>query len=95
MTDFNDLEPGDRIRLLRVPQADLDQREREIREGCEEAGCTADTIEMVLKQDPIVTITHVEEGGFPWFEYVLETESDGPEEHSIAIMESESWERVT
>ena len=35
------LKIGDRIRLLRIPQGDLEQRERELRAGAEDAGWTA------------------------------------------------------
>ena len=45
MPDRARLKIGDRVRLLRVPQGDLDQRERELRDGAEGAGWTADTIE--------------------------------------------------
>jgi hypothetical protein len=38
MPDRTKLKIGDRIRLLRVPQCDLKQRERELREGRKDAG---------------------------------------------------------
>jgi hypothetical protein len=90
MPDRTLLKIGDRIRLLRVPAGDLEQRERELREGGELAGWTADTIERILAQDPVVTISSVDEFA-PWFEYQLKAANGEVEEHSIAIMEDESW----
>ena len=64
MPDRTRLKIGDRIRLLRVPQGDLDQRERELRNGAEGAGWTADTIERIIAHDPVVTISSIDEHGY-------------------------------
>jgi hypothetical protein len=48
MPDRTQLKIGDRIRLLRIPQGDLEHRERELRAGAEDAGWTADTIERII-----------------------------------------------
>ena len=92
MPDPSKLKPGDRIRLLAVPELDLLQREREIRDGLDDAGWTADTLERILAQDPVVVISQIDEYGQPWFEYDLKDDSGEIEEHSIAIMEEASWE---
>ncbi len=89
---FRTLQVGDRVRLLCVPEADLQQREREIREGGELPGWTADTLERILKLDPIVTIDRMDEYGYPWFDYEFVGPDGETEEHSIAIMEDDSWE---
>ncbi len=91
MPDRSKLEVGDKIRLLAVPAADLAQRDREIARGLPLAGWTADTIERILAQDPVVVIDHIDEYGLPWFEYLLD-DDEGHEEHSMAIMEDDSWE---
>ena len=91
MPDRTQLKIGDRIRLLRVPQGDLDQRERELREGAEGAGWTADTIERIIAQDPVVTISSIDERGHPWFEYELKSAGGENEHHSLAIVDDESW----
>ena len=91
MPDRTKLKIGDRIRLLRVPALDLEQRERELREGREDAGWTADTIERILAQDPVVTISRIDEYGMPWFEYQLKGPGGRVEDHALAIMEDESW----
>ena len=91
MPDRTKLKIGDRIRLLRVPQGDLEQRERELRAGAEDAGWTADTIERIIAQDPVVTISSIDQQGLPWFEYELEAADGEIEYHSIAILEDESW----
>ena len=46
MPDRTQLKIGDRIRLLRIPQGELDQRERELRAGAEDAGWTTGGIAM-------------------------------------------------
>jgi hypothetical protein len=90
MPDRNLLKIGDRIRLLRVPAGDLEQREREVRDGAELAGWTADTIERILAHDPVVTISIIDEHG-PWFEYDLPDPDGHTAHHSIMIMENDSW----
>jgi len=92
MPDRSKLRPGDRVRLLAVPKADLLQRQQEIREGVAHAGYTADTIERILAQDPVVVIARVDEYGQPWFDYELKTEAGDTEEHTIAILDDESWD---
>lgn len=86
------LRPGDRVRLLRVPEADLRQRDREIREGVESPGWTADTLDRIIALDPVVTIDHLDEYGVPWFDYELPASDGEVEYHFIAITDNESWE---
>ncbi|MDC0274355.1 MAG: hypothetical protein P8M30_06600 [Planctomycetaceae bacterium] len=74
MPDRNQLHVGDKIRILRVPQANLDQRDRELRENVERPGWTADTIERIITEHPVVKIKKVElvDGiRLPWFEVEL------------------------
>jgi len=90
MPDRTLLKLGDRIRLLRVPDLDLEQRERERLAGTEGAGMTADAIEQILALDPVVTISLIK-NDLAWFEYDL-TDNDGNTiHHCIAVMEDESW----
>lgn len=88
------LKPGDRIRLLRVPDSDLRQREQELLSGAEMAGWTADTLERIIALDPVVTINHVDEYGMPWFEYELVGAGGRVDYHSLGISEDESWEYI-
>ena len=83
---------GDRVRLLSVPGSDLKQRERELLDGLKDAGWTADTIERILDEQPIVFISRIDEYGFPWFDVTLRDADGDSEEHSIAIMDDVSWE---
>lgn len=91
MPDRTKLKIGDRIRLLRVPQLDLEQRERELRDKVEHAGWTANTIERIIAQDPVVTISWIDDFVSPWFEYALKDDDGEIEHHSLAMMEDESW----
>lgn len=95
MPDRTTLKIGDKIRLLRVPQSDLAQRERELRDGQEGAGLTADTLEHIIRTNPVVTIDDVDEYGYPWFTRRLKNADGRFELHTLAIMDDESWERVT
>ncbi len=96
MPDPTTLKVGDRIRLLAVPEGDLKQREREIAEGeLDDPGWTADTIERIIAQDAVVTIERIDEYDLPWFDYQLRRDHGMVEEHTIAIVDDESWELVT
>lgn len=86
------LKAGDRVRLLRVPTSDLEQREREIEKGLEDAGWTADALERILKLDPGVTIDHIDEYGAPWFIYKFASSEGEVDEHWINIQDDDSWE---
>ena len=90
--DRRKLRVGDRVRLLRVPEADLRQRDDEVCRGAETASWTADTLERILALDPFVMLDHVDEYGAPWFEYTLVGADGQPEHHSLNIPENESWE---
>ena len=92
MPSHKALRVGDRIRLLAVPACDLAQRQREIEMKAEMAGWTADTIERILKADPVVTISRICEYGHPWFDYSFNDDPDNPDEHTLTILDDESWE---
>lgn len=92
--DWRTLKAGDKIRLLCVPEADLEQRKQELQSGAEMAGWTADTLERILSIDPLVTIDKVDEYGAPWFLYELVATDGTIEYHSLTIVDNESWERV-
>lgn len=85
---------GDRIRILRVPTRDLQQRERELAEGTEFPGWTADTIERIIEQSPIVRISRVDEYGCVWFDASIIGPDGTEEEHSLVVYDDDTWERV-
>jgi hypothetical protein len=74
-------------RMEIVPAGDLEQKKCEIKEGFENAGYTAHTIEEIISQFQEVVISEIDEFGQPWLQVVL-----GDGEHSLAIMDDESWE---
>lgn len=85
------LKIGDKIRLLCVPEGDLAQRKREIANQQEEAGWTANILELIIAQHPVVEIDMIDEYGWPWFS--CDVMVNGNEEHhALAITEDESWE---
>ena len=93
MPDRTTLRVGDCIRLLTVPECDLEQREREIAVGNTDPDATATVIERIIDADPIVTIERIDEFGSAWFEVEF-VETDGIHYHSLTILDDESWERV-
>lgn len=95
MPDPKNLKPGDRIRILRVPEADLRQREREVASNAEMAGWTADTIGRVIDSTPIVQIERVDDDGCVWYEAELIRPDGETEYHSLIIYNDDTWEHVT
>jgi hypothetical protein len=92
---WRELQVGDRVRLLRVPEADLRQRVQDLRDGAGMAGWTAETLERIMALDPVVTIDEVDEYGVPWFHCELTDENGAIEHHGLTITEDDSWEPVT
>ena len=95
MPNHKKLKVGDRIVLLRVPEADLAQRRRELSSNAEGPGWTADAIERIIRQNPKVTISSIDKYGYAWFDYELKSDSGEIEYHSIAIMDDDSWEYLS
>ena len=94
MPNHKKLRVGDKIRILSVPESDLIYREQEIKDKCEDAGWTANTIELVIAQNPIVTIARIDEYQYPWFDCTVVGPSGEKEEHSLTILDNKSWEYV-
>ena len=94
MPDRTTLKVGDRIRLLRVPESDVLTRQREIADRVEDAGRTADTIERILREDPVVVISEIDEHGNRWFEWTPRAPLFAGEVHSLTVIDDESWERA-
>ncbi len=91
MPDWTKLREGNRVRLIRVPETDLLQRESEIENSCDMAGWTADTLERIISESPVVVIDRIDEQGAPWFEVEL-TSADGEiEYHLLTITDNDSW----
>ncbi len=68
MPDPLTLQIGDWIRILRVPAADLRQRDREIASNTEMAGWTADSIKRIIEQTPVVEISRIDEDECVWYD---------------------------
>jgi hypothetical protein len=90
----NTLRVGDRIRILRVPEGDLRQRENELASGSEMAGWTADSIERIIAQTPIVQIYRIDEDGCVWYEATITGPEGREEEHSLIVYDDDTWEPV-
>jgi hypothetical protein len=90
----NTLRVGDRIRILRVPEGDLRQRENELASGSEMAGWTADSIERIIAQTPIVQIYRIDDDGCVWYESTIIGPEGREEEHSLIVYDDDTWEPV-
>lgn len=93
MPDPSLLGIGDRIRILRVPENDLQQRERELAEKTEMAGWTADSIERIIQQTPVVRISRIDEDGCVWYDASITGPDGQQEEHSLIVYDDDTWER--
>lgn len=91
MPDIKHLKIGDKIRLLKVPEGDLEQRKREIAQGIDNPGWTANIIELIIAQHTIVEIDSIDDFGRPW--YICDIIVNGKlESHTLAMTEDDSWE---
>ncbi|MEM6380307.1 MAG: hypothetical protein AAF705_19110 [Bacteroidota bacterium] len=89
----NQLETGYKVHLLKVPAADIKQLQWEIENKIENPGWTANTIEIIITQNPIVEIDSIDEYGTPW--YSSEIMVNGKKElHTIAILDEASWKLI-
>jgi hypothetical protein len=93
--DPKTLRIGDRIHILRVPDADLGQRENEIANGAEMAGWTADSIERIIAQLPIVRICQIDEYGCVWYEASIIGFDGTEEEHTLVVYDDDTWEPLS
>jgi hypothetical protein len=92
LPDPKTLRVGDRIRILRVPDNDLRQREHEIATNAEMAGWTADTIERIISQTPIVRIHRIDDDGCVWYETSIIGSGGVEEDHELMIYDDDTWE---
>jgi hypothetical protein len=70
------------------------QRESEIASNAEMAGWTADTIERIIVQTPIVQISRVDENGCVWYDTTIIGPDGREEEHALFIYDDDTWEIV-
>ena len=95
MPDPKILRIGDRIRILRVPDADLRQRESEIASHAELAGWTADSLERIIAQSPVVQISRIDEDGCVWYDATIIGLAGKQEQHSLIVYNDHTWEPVS
>ena len=94
MPDPKSLAVGDRIRILRVPDSDLQQRASEMAAGEEMPGLTADSIERIIAQTPVVFISRVDGDGCVWYETTVIGAAGNEEYHTLIVYDDDSWEKV-
>jgi hypothetical protein len=89
--NYKDLKVGDKIKLVKVPKLDIEQRKRECHQR-QKGEWTADTLEKIIASNPIVTISKIDESGKPWFDCNLKDKNGVVESHSIMIFDNDSWD---
>lgn len=94
MLDPKTLAIGDRIRILSVPESDLRQREDELATGGEMPGHTANSIERIIDQTPVVSICRLDDDGSVWYETRIVGVNGREEYHSLIVYNDDTWERV-
>mgnify|MGYP002477624536 FL=1 len=88
MKNFKDLQIWDSIRILSVPEFDLNKNN-----NSDDELNTESIIKKIINVRPVVIIDEIDEYWKPWFYVRLKTEQ-WLEFHSIALMENDSWELV-
>lgn len=94
MPDPKTLAIGDRIRILRVPDGDLRQRATEIAACVEMPGWTADSIERIISQTPIVTICRIDDDVCVWYETTIVGADGADEHHTLIVYDDDTWEKI-
>ena len=57
-------------------------------------GLTADSIERIIEQSPVVSIARVDECGCVWYDTTIIGPGGAKEEHSLIVHDDNTWERV-
>jgi len=94
LPDPRHLRVGDLVRILRVPDGDRMQRDNEIASGADMAGWTADSIERVIAQTPVVQISRIAEYGCVWYDATIIGPGGAEEVHSLIIYNDDTWELI-
>jgi hypothetical protein len=77
-----------------VPDADLRQREHEIATGVKMAGWTADSIERIIAQTPVVRVSRIDEDGCAWYKTRIIGDDGTEEYHELIIYNDDTWEPI-
>ena len=92
MPNPSTLKQGDRIRILAIPAADSAQAAAAMRRGDPLAQWTMRILQRLADRKDIVRIDTIDEYGQPWFSYHFRNKRGAWEYHTVAVMESASWE---
>ena len=82
---FHILKKGMKIKFISIPTHDLKQFEKT------HDNFTTSIFQKIIDEAKILTITEIDEYGYPWFEYNFINEDGEKEYHSIAIMDDDGW----
>ena len=95
MPNPSTLKPGDRIRILAIPAADSAQAAAAMRRGDPLAQWTMRILQHLADRRDIVRIDEIDEYGAPWFSYQFRNKRGAWEYHTVAVMDSDSWEPLS
>jgi hypothetical protein len=93
MRDYRDLRVGDRVVIVEIPKSDLDQYKLESSLGLNDAPSieTVAVLQRLISLKKVCKITHVDEYGFPWFDYSFGNSIKVLQCGSLNISENQSW----
>lgn len=58
------------------------------------AGWTADSIERIIAQTPVVQISQIDDDGCVWYETAILGPEGKEERHSLIVYDDDTWEFV-
>ena len=82
------LRVGDRIRFVRMPVGDREQFEKTGDDF------TVRVLQRLIDGAVVCTIARIDEYGLPWFDYAFVNDSGEDEDHALAVMDGDSWEKL-
>jgi len=82
---FKNLKIGKKIKFISIPSEDL----KEFQETNDDF--TVRIFQKLIDNAHTITISEIDEYGYPWFDYNFTNESGEKEHHSLAVMNDEGW----
>jgi len=87
MMKWKQLRAGDRVRLIELPQADLEA----YKSGSKYLQETLDVIQRMIDSGKVLTVEQVDEYGHPWVGISFVNDLGETEEHMLTITDDDSW----
>ncbi len=86
-----ELKVWDRILLTKIPKSDIKDYEKNHPNLDMDDFSTADILDKIIKNNPVVMIDNIDEYWIPWFNANIKTNWE-IQYHTLAIIDDDSWE---